>query len=127
MRLDLEIDGVPRRVRTPSLTVTVNLLGDGGARQFGRDRLDGGQLGIYVFRRLGLREALRVGVMALLGHWHRDDAVEVLSARELTLRSTRPALRVMLDGEAVLMRTPLRFRVRPGGLQVVAPAPEAAG
>ena len=43
-----------------SLTITVNAIDETSGRAFGRTRLDGGKLGVYVIRRLGIVEALRL-------------------------------------------------------------------
>eukprot|EP01037_Dinobryon_pediforme_P004343 gene4343-4392_t len=61
MRLGLSFGGRKWRVRTPALFLTVNPLTDGTGRQMGRARLDGGKLAAYVFSRLHLMDALRIG------------------------------------------------------------------
>ena len=44
----------------------------------------------------------------------------------MTLQSKRPKLSVMIDGEVVVMDTPLAFRIRPLALSVLAPVPRQA-
>ena len=122
-RLTVVIDGVVRRLRTPAMTVTVNALTDGTGRQFGRARLNAGQLGVYVFHRLRLRDAVRIAWAVFRGRWRDDDAVEELLVHDLVVRTRRPAMRVMNDGEAMLLQTPLHYSLRPGALLVMAPAP----
>jgi diacylglycerol kinase family enzyme len=47
-----------------------------------------------------------------------------LSMPELTVTSPRRRrIKVSCDGEVVRMLTPLEFRIRPGALQVLVPAP----
>jgi diacylglycerol kinase family enzyme len=121
LRLSLAIDGRIRRVRTPAMTVTVNPLSDGAGRQFGRSRLDGGELGVYLFRRLRLWDVLRIGFATAGGRWRGDEAVEELHVSAMTVGTRRPSMRVMNDGEAMLLQMPLRYSVRPGALRVIAP------
>ena len=121
MRLALEIDGARRPVLTASMTVTVNQLGDATGRQFGRDRLDGGVLGVYIFRRLSFLAALRVTVRAWLGRWRGDDAVDEFQVRSMAVTGRRSRMHVMNDGEVMALRTPLAYSVRPLALLVVAP------
>jgi diacylglycerol kinase family enzyme len=121
MRLGLSVGGRKWRVRTPALFLTVNPLTDGTGRQMGRAKLDGGKLAAYVFSRLHLMDALRIGVPAMMGRWSGDEAVDELQLADLTVTSTRSSLRVMNDGEAMLLETPLRYRVRPTALLVLAP------
>jgi len=120
-RLTLLIDGKSRTVRTPSLTISVNLLSDGTGRPLGRAQLDGGVLGVYVFTRLRLADAFRVGLTALLGRWHEDAAIEELSVTEVTVSSRKAAMPVMNDGEVALFETPLRYRIRGKALALLTP------
>ena len=82
--------------------------------------LDGGRLGVYVTRRFGLGDALRLAVRMALGGWRKDHAVTERHARAVDIESHR-ALHVMNDGELMLMQPPLQYRVRPGALRVLAP------
>jgi diacylglycerol kinase family enzyme len=121
MRLTLLIDGRSRHEITPAITVAVNPLSDGTGRQFGRACLDGGELAVYIFSRLHLADALRVGFQAMLGRWRGDEAVAELHVTDMTVSANKPAMHVMNDGEVALLETPLRYRVRPRALLVLAP------
>lgn len=112
-----EIDGRRVRLRTPALTVTVNALDDRSGRTFGRTRLDGGELVIYVVRGGLLPAALRL----LRGGVSHNPRVAVLRGRRIVLHSRRRALRVLLDGEERLLASPLRFTIKPAALQVIVP------
>ncbi|MFC7609960.1 diacylglycerol/lipid kinase family protein [Teichococcus aestuarii] len=73
--------------------------------------------------RLGmLRSALR----AAFGRLREERDFEMRRVPEVEIRSTSPVLRVSLDGEVATMATPLRYRIRPGALRVLAPPPGAA-
>ena len=126
LRLEQEIV----RLRTTSLTVTVNPLDDGSSRRssgraFGRSCLDGGELAVYDIDRLGALATLRLSLRLLAGRWQDDAAVHERRAGRLAVASGRPSLRVMNDGEVRLLRPPLRYRIRPLALWVIAPAAHA--
>jgi diacylglycerol kinase family enzyme len=55
-----------------------------------------------------------------LGHHSR---VEQWSAAELTVAADRRELDLFVDGEIHRLAPPIRFRTRPGTLQMVAPPP----
>ena len=116
----MQVDGEASTVRASSLTVTVNLLNEGSGRSFGRLRLDGGRLGLYVIPRLGPWRAVRLVLSVALGRWRTNAAVVEREAGEVVIAS-RTALHVMNDGEMLLLDPPLTYRIRPGALRVLAP------
>lgn len=117
----LRIDGKTARVRTASLTVTVGELDDATGRLFGRMRLDSGMFTIYILEPSGPLALLRFGARLLRGKPASDPALKVLRARELQVHRSRAALRLLVDGEERLLPPPLRFRLRPHALTVLAP------
>jgi diacylglycerol kinase family enzyme len=56
-----------------------------------------------------------------LGRWRSARLVHERMAEEVTIGSPRTALRVMNDGEALLLVPPLHYRIRPRALRVFAP------
>ncbi len=127
LRLGLHTAGRHWKVRSPALMITPNPLADKVTHQMGRTLLDGGMLAAYIFARLKLIDAVRIGVPAMLGRWSGDEAVEELSLPELTITGHRPSMRVMNDGEAMLLDMPLRYVIRPRALNVLAPMPATKG
>jgi diacylglycerol kinase family enzyme len=118
----LKLDGVVHRLRTSSLTVTVNALDGEAGTVFGRSRLDGGELFVYVVRHRSMVELARVLFHALAGRFGSDPAVTVLHGRQIELDSPDAALRVLVDGEEHLLKVPLRARILGDRLRVMAPA-----
>lgn len=47
--------------------------------------------------------------------------LERVSTRKLTIASRRSKIKVLLDGELIRMRSPLRFRLHPGALKLIIP------
>jgi len=114
------------RVTSPLIFVGNNRYEMKLLRIGGRSHLDRGELFLYVARersRLGL---LALAVRALLGRLdpEKDFVSAGLPSVEVAT-SWRRSLRVALDGEVSRLSTPLRYRVRPRALRVLAP-PAAA-
>jgi diacylglycerol kinase family enzyme len=124
-RLDLDGPGiVRRRVRTPLVFVGNGRFdnGDGGPAR--RDDLADGLLGVAwaeVSTRWGL---VRAALRALWFGASRTPEVQTEALAELTVSGPVARLRVALDGEVCWLELPLRYRVRPGALRVLAPADE---
>jgi len=121
-RLTLVCNGRRIKVRSPSVTVTVNALDDASGRRFGRSTLDGGELCIYIVRHTTRWRLLRILVHALTAGTLRDPGITMLRTDALTIESRSRALHVLLDGEMHLLAPPLHYRIRPGALRVIAPA-----
>lgn len=120
-RLILSFEGGQLPVRTPSLMVGVNEYDPGGIAVRRRHGLDRGRLWLLVARHdrpLGFAWfAFRTVFFGL--DQARDFDVMELEALEVRARASR--LPVATDGELNRLRTPLRYRIRPGELLVFAP------
>jgi diacylglycerol kinase family enzyme len=90
-----------------------------------RPALDHGELWLYVLRDTGRFGFVRLGLRALLGRLRQSRDYEALALPELLVDDRRAEIPVAIDGEVVHMRTPVRYRIRPRALRVMAPIPEA--
>jgi len=115
----------PWRIWTRALSVVNNGYEEGAGRMFHRPRLDGGELHLYVSRRFSIGWSAKMLLAMAFGMWKRSREIEIVSGPAFTIRSRRRSLRVMNDGEACILRTPLQFVMRPRALTVLAPPPEA--
>ncbi|TLS39952.1 diacylglycerol kinase [Streptomyces montanus] len=83
---------------------------------------------------LGYRERLESGVLGVLGVKVENAAeaaglllgrhatgLTVLTAREVVVHADRPEVEVGIDGEALVLPTPVRCRIEPGALRVRVP------
>jgi diacylglycerol kinase family enzyme len=122
MRLSVALDG-GRTVRlwTRAVAVASNAYAEGFGQMMARSRLDGGHLTLHVARRYGLWWWVRAATFMFLGRWRSARLVHERMAEEVTIGSPRTALRVMNDGEALLLVPPLHYRIRPRALRVIAP------
>lgn len=123
VQVRLVIDGEARCWRTPFVFVGNNEYTMEGLRIGGRERLDAGRLCLYIAHRPGRLGLLRLALHALFGRLRQASDFDALSATELVIETRRKRLYVATDGEVWPMTTPLRYRVRPGALRVIVPAP----
>ena len=86
-----------------------------------RTCLDCGTLSLYVAQRPGRLGLLRCAFRALCGKLAQERDFDVLLATEMEIATHHRHLRVATDGEVNVMKTPLRYRVRPGALMVIVP------
>jgi diacylglycerol kinase family enzyme len=117
------------RIEAPqALLVSNGPYGMGDIAGLGRRaRLDAGTLGLVAVRVDSARQAA-----ALIGRGH-GTGLTVLTAGEVTVDADAPQVPVGIDGETVMLPTPVRCTIRPRALRVVVPrerpgvpAPKAA-
>ncbi|WP_421950711.1 diacylglycerol/lipid kinase family protein [Pelagibacterium sp.] len=123
-RLALEIatgDGSTRIERVQAIAVASNPYDEGLGRFFHRDKLDTGLLTIYVLRHLRIGDVFKLAMGMLAGHWRDYDALDISTAHSVTIRSKKPRLQLMIDGEVQSLEAPLQFRIYPRALSVLAP------
>jgi diacylglycerol kinase family enzyme len=122
LRLVLVCNGRRRKLRSPSVTITVNPLDDASGRRFGRSRLDGGELCIYIVRHTTPWRLLRVLAHAITAGTLGGPGIDMVRATELIIESRQRALHVLVDGEMRLLEPPLRMAIRPRALRVIVPS-----
>ncbi len=86
-----------------------------------RKCLNAGQLSLYVTQRTGRLALLRLALRALFGRLSQAKDFDALTAQEILIEVRRQHMHIATDGEVNVMDTPLRYRVRPGALHVIAP------
>lgn len=119
------IDGTERRMRVRLMAVVVGDYVERPGQVLLRQPVDGGLITLYVLADLSVWRSLRLALGFALGDWRRLPDVERLPVGDLTITSRRRALRVMNDGEVLLIPTPLHYRLRRHGLTVIVPRSDA--
>ena len=121
-RLTLRVAGMNAPVETPLLFVGNNKYETGLLRLGRRAAIDRGELCLYAplaRSRLGFAW---LSLRAVLGRPDRQrDFLTLEGIEACEIDSRRPRLIVAMDGEALAMETPLRFRVRKGALRLIVP------
>lgn len=86
-----------------------------------RERLDGGELCVFVLRKKTRRGLIAASIRAFFGRSRPDDMVRLEHVDRLRVSVPRPQLAVSLDGEVVRAEPPLDYRIRKQGLRVIGP------
>jgi YegS/Rv2252/BmrU family lipid kinase len=121
LEVTIRTDGERRRFRSALVFIGNNAYRMTGLDLGSREGLDGGKLSLYVARDTGRLGLVRAALRALAGRLGRED-VETAATEELVVETRRKRLRVATDGEVSMLDTPLRYRILPGALTVMAPA-----
>jgi diacylglycerol kinase family enzyme len=123
----VRIDGGGRSIRrfTPSVVVCNN---PHQMQVIGVETVshpDRGMLNVYLARSTGWVGLAWLIVRGLFRRLNTARNFEAIALRELAVSTRRRVQRVSVDGEVVDMKTPLRYRVRRGGLKVIVPQADA--
>ncbi len=85
-----------------------------------RERIDTGQLGVLAARVRSAADVSKLVALELVGQAGRFPGLQSWSTQEFEVRSAGP-VEVGLDGEALVLDSPLRFASLPGALRVRLP------
>jgi diacylglycerol kinase family enzyme len=127
LKVAVEVDGEARPRVTPFVFVgnnryEMNLMAAGA-----RGCLDRGELSLYFAHRTGRFGLLRIALRGLFGRLDQAKDFEAMCLPAFSIETPKKTLKTAVDGEVTRLVPPLRFRVRPGALRVIAPpAPAAA-
>ena len=125
LRVTLRCNGDTIRLRSPSITITINKLDDEGGHLFSRSCLDGGTLAIYVVRPNPPWRHLAFLLRTMFTGTIKVPEVLVIHTDQAEIQTRSRALHVLVDGELRLLEPPLRYTVRHQTLRVIAPGPSA--
>ena len=88
-----------------------------------REALDAGELCIYAVRARSRAGLFWAGIRGVLGRLDQQRDFVTCYVREAEVSSDRTAMTVSADGETVRLEMPLRYRILPGALKLIVPAP----
>jgi diacylglycerol kinase family enzyme len=114
-------NGLATRVRTPFVFVGNNVYQLRGLHFGSRERVDGGRLHVCMAPELSATGILRGFGEVVVNRLENFEQFQSRETTTVTIDAWRPQLGVALDGEVAVLRTPLRFRIRPGALRVAIP------
>jgi YegS/Rv2252/BmrU family lipid kinase len=121
MRVKLSVEGKELSRKTPFLFVGNNAYQMDLYNIGRRETLDDGLLSVYLIRHYGRLGVLSLILRTLVGTLRQSKDFEEMRTADLTIEMRRPRALVAADGEVVEMETPLRYRIEPGALTVIAP------
>ncbi len=120
------VDGQSTVRRTPFVFIGNNEYRMAGLNAASREKLVGKHIAVYLLnadRRVGL---LRLAWQVLTKGVDEVKELDLLTVEEATIETRRSRLQVALDGEVVILASPLEYRVRPAALRVCVPAGSSA-
>lgn len=89
-----------------------------------RNTLDDGHLSLYVPRRVSRLGLLRLAIQALFRRLQQASDFDMFAVEEIEIDARKKRLRIATDGEVNMMEMPLRYRILPKALTVIAPQTE---
>jgi YegS/Rv2252/BmrU family lipid kinase len=110
------------RRRVSMAVVANNPFGQGPGHLPHSDDPAAGTLALYLSGSLTRKELLQMSGAAMLGQWHDNPLLEMVTAKEIEMRSRTRRVVTSVDGEIVRMSQPMVFRSLAGGLKVLAPS-----
>lgn len=123
LAVTLEIDGERLSRVTPAVFVGNNEYGTPTILDGQRERLDGGQLALYVPHPSTPWKLLWLCVRAFFGAPRHELEIETFVVRSFTLAVNARHPHVSIDGEVDQMHSPFQYESLPGALQVLVPKP----
>jgi diacylglycerol kinase family enzyme len=117
----LKVNGETHSRSTPFIFIGNNEYVMEGLKIGGRATLDGGRLGLYMARRIGRWGLLRLAMHALFRRLRQARDFDMLTVEEIGIGTRKKRLHVAIDGEVVVMSTPLNYRILPKSLLAIAP------
>jgi len=127
VNIRLNVDGKEMTTRTPFVFIGNNVYEMDSFNIGGRSCLDAGNLSLYMTPRVGRFGLLQLALRSLFGKLSQSKDFVSLCTDEILIETKHKQMRVAMDGEVLMMETPLRYQLRPGALRVIVPnetAPE---
>ena len=122
LRLRLQADGDTLNLRSQFVFVCTNRDQLDFYHIRGSECLDAGMLAVYTAPPLNWMQMLRLGVRMVLRRLDQAEEYVALGTGELDIDTRRSFVEVAIDGERVMMQSPLRYRLRRDALRVLIPA-----
>ena len=123
LNVRLSVDGKELKSRTPFVFIGNNEYEMESLNIGGRGNLDAGKLSLYMSHRTSRLGLIRLALRALFGGLRQEKDFIALSTKEIWIGTKHKHVRVALDGEVLVMKPPLHYKVRPRALRVLAPTP----
>lgn len=120
-RLSIRAAGTTETDRSPCVFVGNNVYQLNGRSLGTRERLDEGELSVYIAKQQSRLALLWLSCRAFLGFLNEQQDLRSFNIPAVDISSRHRRLLVAFDGEVETMRSPLHYRIRPRALRVFAP------
>jgi len=121
-RLSIRAAGMAEAYRSPCVFVGNNVYQIKGPSLGTRDRLDEGELSVYVAKQHSRLALLWLSCRAFFGFLNEQRDLRRFNIPAVEISSHHRRLLVSFDGEIETMRSPLHYRIGPHALRVFAPS-----
>jgi len=121
LNVHVGVEGTDMSVSTPFIFVGNNQYEMETLNVGSRACIDKGELSLYMTSNIGRLQLLRLALHALIGGLRQEKDFVAMCTKEVLISTRRRHLPVALDGEVRILRPPLRYRVHPAAIQVLAP------
>ncbi|MFL6306127.1 MAG: diacylglycerol/lipid kinase family protein [Xanthobacteraceae bacterium] len=122
-RLSVHTASGTETYRSPCVFIGNNVYRLSGRSLGTRDRLDEGQLSLYVAKQQSRLALLWLALRSVIGFLDHKTDLRVFNLPAVEISSYHRRLLVALDGEIDIIRSPLHYRIRSAALRVFAPSP----
>ena len=120
-RLTILVEGTVEPCRSPCVLVGNNEYRISGPGLGARERLDRGELCLYVARTQGRLSMFWLACRCILGLVRQQRDLRIFKGAIADISARRSRLLVAFDGEVATMQSPLHYKIRRGALRVFAP------
>ena len=120
-RLSIRAEGWTEPCRTPCMFIGNNEYELAAPALGKRERLNRGELCLYVARQRSRMSLVWLAIRSVLGLLDQDRDLRILKVTSAEINSRTSRLLVALDGEVAVLRPPLKYRTRRGALCVFVP------
>lgn len=122
IELELEVDGVPQRIKSPAVAVSNNLYGEGHIPYADDPR--GGELGVYICTERNVGAVTKLTLDILTGAWRQNPNLQAQTAQRVRIhyRGKNREKRAVLDGELCTLDAETVVEIHPRALKVLVPA-----
>lgn len=122
LTLRLTVDNVELTRTTPIVFVGNNIYKLEKKFDLGiRERLDQNVLSVFLTKKVGRLEFMRLFFSTLFGTIYREKKFDFFATQELRIDGKKTVLNVVTDGEVKTMPTPLHYKIHPEALHVIVP------
>ena len=125
LRIQVDVEGQAVQRKTPAVFIGNNDYSLEGTLASRRTTLSDGNLCLYIPHPKSRAGLVWFSLRAFFGSPTPGTDFDKFLATEFTINSRQKQLQVSLDGEVIVLKTPLRYRINPGVLRVMVPAPIA--
>jgi diacylglycerol kinase family enzyme len=122
MTLEMVVDGKPRTVRTPLVFLGKNYL---QLKNLDFDIAEGiaaGQVGVITIEDANPLTMIAIAWRALVGKPEQAAKLNAFCAEKLEIKTRRPLISAVVDGEIMVLKSPLKIEIQRNALQVVQPS-----